>query len=253
MFRRPPVPLRNGRLRSAGGQLLGSFDPLSVGWAHAYWTEGTEFAAQGYSDTDAVSTWPDEVGTDDLAQATGTNQPTYDADGGPNSTPAVLGDETDDWLDGAFTSAISQGLTVVLIAAMGADTNDFTVLVDGDANRILAFQNPAGTANVYFGGGAGSTDTTYDFTGDEQHLWVIYYNTTASSFDVDGTNYGGTLSINTGDIDGLTLFSSRSQASNTFNSGPYSFVGVFDGDVTTDPNWSDFLTWVTSHYGIVLA
>lgn len=31
--------------------------------------------------------------------------------------------------------------------------------------------------------------------------------------------------------------------------GRYGFVGYFNGDVTTDPEWSNFLTWVQSHYG----
>ena len=35
------------------------------------------------------------------------------------------------------------------------------------------------------------------------------------------------------------------------NEVPYGvgFVGYYAGDVTTDPNWSSFLTWVQNHYG----
>ena len=38
-----------------------SFSPLQVGWTHAYWAEGPEFAALGLSNGAAVATWPDEV------------------------------------------------------------------------------------------------------------------------------------------------------------------------------------------------
>ena len=47
-----------GTYASAKANGGGVFGPESIGWHSLFWAEGSEMAAEGYSDTDDVGTWP---------------------------------------------------------------------------------------------------------------------------------------------------------------------------------------------------
>ena len=233
-------------MRRAASQLASSFSPLQVGWTHAHWAEGPEFLALGLSNGAAVSNWPDEIGTADLVQATETKQPAYAATGGANSKPAIDPDGGD-WLRVTYTPSIAQPVTVVVVGAMSTSASG--ELIDGaveDTGYINYISSGGGTFRMYAGAYiTGPTGNT------SPHLFMAYYNGASSVLGVDGSETSG--NAGTAARNGVTVFGRGAPGNNENQSNPASFVGVFTGDVRTDPKWAQFKAWVTSHYGITVA
>jgi hypothetical protein len=193
-----------------------------------------------------VASWPDEIGTADLAQATAGKKPTYSTTGGANSQPAIVHDSND--FMGVAVSSISSPWSVVMIAKTSAASGtQRTMLTNTNgANLVGMYMRSTGKFSVYngsFNDGptidsdyhcfllAGKTTTTFD--------WVV--DSTSASF-VTGSNqpliYLSVSATSTGiEPSALTI----------------AFVGVISGDVRTDPKWAAFKAWVTSHYGITVA
>lgn len=59
----------------------------------------------GVTVSTGVSAWADQVGSADFAQGTGANQPTFNATGGPNSTPSMTFDGSNDSLAATLARA----------------------------------------------------------------------------------------------------------------------------------------------------
>lgn len=229
-----------------------SFSPLQVGWTHAYWAEGPEFVALGLSDGGAVGTWPDEIGTADLTQATAGLRPTYRTAGTINSVPAVRGDGTQYYRDTASMS-MSQGHSTVVITRLTSVAGTWATIIDGTpANRAWVAVRTGGTLgwNLYAGGGNPTAGTPVANT---SYLLVTLFNGASSVLDINGTQVvagdpGGNAR------GGVSLFNSSSALGRPAAvSADIAFVGLFSGDARTDPKWSQFKTWVTSHYGITVA
>ena len=206
-------------------------------------------AALGLSDAAAVSTWPDEIGSEDLTQ-TGANRPTYRTAGTINSVPAVRGDGSQ-YLNrtAASFTGLAQPDTVVMIAKYATLTNTSDpYLVDGagSTRQILTGRYSNISVWLFFAGtvvGGSASNTS-------AHLWLGYFNGASSVGQIDGTQVSsGNFGSN--NLDGMALFTNS-----TFDfkaSADIAFVGLFSGDVRTDPKWSDFKAYCLSHWGITVA
>lgn len=231
-------------LRRAASQRTGGFDPLTVGWAHAYWAEGPEFVALGLSNGAAVTTWPDEIGTADLSQATSTKQPAYQATAGAGGQPAVKADGGD-VLHSATITTITQPFTLVCI--LTGEDNDSVPIAGDDGS--LRFLYGAGTRwAIYFGNYLQSA-TTADF--GSAHLMVVLASGGSSQIEKDGTALV-TGNAGTGTATSVTLFGGGNTPVNP-SVAALSFGAIYSGDARTDPKWTQFKAWVTSHYGITVA
>ena len=96
------------------------------------------------------------------------------------------------------------------------------------------------------------TDQTTDPTQlarDTPQLMVAYFDGTSSELDVNGSTVA---SGNTGSNswNGATFFDRYSTAGVWSFYGEVAFMGVYDGDVRDDANWSTFVTAVNDYYGI---
>lgn len=231
-------------LRRAASQQIGGFSPLDIGWSHAYWAEGPEFVALGLSDGAAVSTWPDEIGTLDAAQATPTKQPTYSSAGGPNGTPTA----TFDGGDGVLTGAHSQAQTWSIVTIVKTTNAGGLYYFLGSPSPLVTLTiNNSGTPYGFYAGatgpGVGTVNTSW-------HLMRCKGAGASSVTELDGTaatgNAGSALlgRIGIGSYDG---------AGGVGLVGSICFVGIAAGDVSADPSWADFETFVTDHYGIAVA
>lgn len=229
-------------MRRAASGLVG-FSPLQVGWAHAYWAEGPEFVALGLSNGAAVSTWPDEIGTADLTQATSTKQPAYQATAGAGSQPAVKADGGD-VLHSATITTITQPFTLVCVLT-GEDNDSVPIAADDGSLRFLY---GVGTRwAIYFGNYLQSA-TTADF--GAAHLMVAFASGSNSQIEKDGTALV-TGNAGTGTATSVTLFGGGNTPVNP-SVAALSFGAIYSGDARTDPKWAQFKAWVTSHYGITV-
>lgn len=229
-------------LRRAASQRIGGFDPLTVGWTHAYWAEGPEFVALGKSDGASMTIWPDEMSTMDLETTAGT--PTYQSSG---------------WASPARPSVRFPGSA--LMVRGWSQSQPFSAVVIADRSGGGAFSyyiGGAGTSGwaIYrlgastLSGFAGS-DVTATADSDAPHMLALYANGGSSALGVDGTFTSGSAGSNNPTV--LSLGGRSDGVLAVFFAGDIVFAGVASGDIRTDPKWSQFKTWVTSHYGITVA
>lgn len=226
------------------------FDPeLDMAWHSLFWAEGTGFVAQGYSDTDSVTTWPNETGESDATEAT--NRPTYDASHASyNSQPVVnWSSSLTKLMTSEFTSNPTYPISIVVIGNMGS-TGSNLVIVDGRTTDPLTrnvIQNQDGSGWQIFSG------STVQFGGTKDtspHLFVASLDgsTGNDSLTVDGTTVISGVNAGSAQIDGLTL--GNYPAAGYSFAGNAALFGIYEGDITQDPNYANFLLWASRHYGL---
>lgn len=238
-------------MRRAARGTQGGFDPITgVGWTHAYWAEGGEFAALGLGDGAAVGTWPDEVGTLDATQGTAGSKPTYRATLGPNSKPTVQFDGGD-WM---LTSTLTQAQPFSLLIVASIDVLAPTKYYVGDAAIKVGLSYNNGGSDLkqlamYAGAGVtGNSDADYNTS---PHMMRGTFNGASSVNDLDGTTK--TVSPGSNGISSGLVFGAISNPGVASMQGKLAFFGVYNGNVAADAGWTSFKAWVTSHYGITIA
>lgn len=227
----------------------------SVGWHAAFWADGI-----GVADGASVSTWADISGNArDLAQATGTNQPTYRSSvSSLNGRPAVEFDGVNDYMRTATWSGLSQPVSYVVVmrtgASVGSPTASFFIADKATNTNAMAF---------YWNVTSGPTIKWSTYAGTAEGLAAVgpaastnyalraKLNGSSSTMTANGSSVTLTGNVGTGTSDGLTLGASRSTGGYIPNSH-IAFVGVYAGDVTADGNWSSFASWISTHYGLTL-
>ncbi len=149
-----------------------------------------------------VSVWADQSGNGhDLAQATGSKQPTFRASSGPNSMPCVEGDGSNDFLQATFAWnhpahlwIVSKTLTLVddayVCTGTGDDAPDIRTMSNGDVYA----RGGAQIGPVAGGGGAGAW-----------HYYEFQHNGASAKLSRDAGSYT-TGDSGTKDPGGLTLF-----------------------------------------------
>ena len=247
------------------------FSPLEVGWVHSYWPGGPAFKAEGYPDGQVMNdgeTIPDEAGTRDLTSDSGAAETTltYVASSNVNSKPAIRGADTSgdhppfsspsfsprigvDPSDGFYASAT--GWSMVVIWNQGPMTNNEygNVIEDKTSNTWFEMKLRASTNSLNFrlssylyaaSIGWASGDTIAVMTKTQSNLHYV---------DVNGTNYVNIARAGFS-LSGVQLFM-RSTTAYPF-SGDLAFVGIYEGDCTGDPAWSDFETWASDELGATI-
>lgn len=223
-------------------------DPLHGVWASdPLWTPP--------ADGGAVSSWRNGgTGTGDLAQGSGTKQPTYWASTAAfGNRPTVQGDGTDDYLAATFGAAVSSfPYYVVCVFAKGKAANASEAIWDD--------VSPSGTGYALWtdtGASTWRTAVTVNLTGGtantNPHMAVVTHNGASSSIAIDGTSVAsGSVGVVTDGATGVTLFAARGGA--TYNSsGHIALWLLFATDPTAQAEWATFKAWVTSFYGITVA
>lgn len=227
--------------RAAAG--LQGFNPITgVAWSHAYWAEGPEFVALGLSDGGAVGTWPDEIGTADLLQATGASRPAYRTSSSPLNNRPVIDSDGNDSVGPTTITTITQPFSVVVVAR-GASDGSVLGTVHGDVGWF--FYGLGGVWAVHTGAtlSGGTRDAN-------PHLFRFYANGAASKIVVDETVVATGAAGSNAATD-IQLF--RIPAAGFNSAADMALAGFSSGDVTTDAGWTNFKAWVTSHYGITVA
>ena len=237
---------------------VGGYSPeVDTTWHSLWWTEGTDFVANGYSDGADVSPWDNETGESNLTQATAGKKPHYRASHTAlNSQPAV-----------EFASASSQilqtaafsvnpdytaGVTIVMIfdgVGLGVADQCFDGIASGNRNLVGTNWSGGGEEWGWF---AGSERFSSDST-QAASLLVSYFPGAAAVthfMELDGTDISPADPGND-TLTGVSLGGkwNDSEYANIF----YSLAGVFEGDFTADGSYADFTDWAETHYGLTIA
>lgn len=228
-----------------------ALNPSLIPWHAAWWT--SDPLQSPPSNGARVSSWRDLSGNGrDLAQATSTLQPAYQAqDTNVGRHPTIRGAYGTYLATGAFTG-VPQPISVVLVGSIY--TNQWNTAATGGVafDGVLAAQNVL-YSNTSNGGQAGRIETgvtsSIFCTRDARpHVWVARNGASAAILK-DGvsqaTGNTGTSSPTAWTVGGLNgsypLYSSW---------GSWAFVGVYAGDVTAHPNWSTFHASLLDYYQV---
>lgn len=233
-----------------------AWSPLSIAWSHAYWTEGPEFLALALADAGAVSTWPDEMATGDMTQATAGAKPTYrSASALLGNRPVVEFDGTADVMTSASYTAMTGPTCVVAVARyrgalVPATVQNLFFLSSASDAPIEAAIDVDGTFDFWTSGagGSGCPGPAIDNT---KHLWRWLAKASAQDIWRDETDVGGVASGSTvRDITGTRLGAGPTRATPArFGAFDVAFLGLFDGELTAQ-NASDLHSWAQTLYGV---
>jgi hypothetical protein len=168
------------------------------GLVHRY--DATEISA---NDGDSISTWTDKEGTDDLTQATSSNQPTLKTNI-LNGKQIVRFDGSSQYLDVPFGNTVTQGHhTFVVGQKRSGGTNDVETLIDAATDRThhLFGQNDNNN-NVWAAyGGSEIQDGAED---SDPHIWTVNWDGSSSAMRLDGSQ-DASGDLGSEDMDGLTV------------------------------------------------
>lgn len=235
----------------AGGADTPAFDPITgVGWAHAYWTEGTEFVASGPSNNTGKQTWPDEIGTADFSQATSGQRPVYKTAGLSSGFKClVFTAASSQYYPPVAYTTINPTRTLVVIGHTFTNAGDVYVTDGFDASHrcIVGYRQSGTTWQHNYGvqavGGSASAVLT-----------AMRSKIVSGTSDVLTVNGSTVATGSAGDnaMTGLTIGSAY-DGGGAFLNGELFFVGVYAGDVTSDSGWTSFVSWASSKYGATIS
>lgn len=226
----------------------GSFSPSDIANLEA-WYDATDVTTNAEpSDNDNIANWQDlSTNGYDLAQGTGTQQPTYKTNI-QNGKPAVLFDDASQEFLHVDTSAISQPITICMAYKQDANPNP-AYFIDGKSERCgIRTTDVGGTDRYQVLTGPTTNLKTYSTTtvDTNAHYGIFLFDGSSSTADIDGTNYG-TVSLGTNGLTGIVLGGS------TGLSGSYSgymFEVIIYSKALTASELSDIETYFADKWGI---
>ena len=152
-----------------------------------------------------VSTWEDQAGTNDLVQATGSKQPTWESSTASfNNAPTVdFEDTASQSMVAASIGPLSQPNTIFLVA-IDQDPSDVGAkfFFDGDSgtDRHAHWHRNTSTWSIFAGAAVnGPADDT------SLHIHALVFNTTSSKYYLDGGTTEFTSDAGSQDFDGMSL------------------------------------------------
>lgn len=247
------VIFEQGRIHARYQRITLPFNPVtSVAWFAAYWAEGTEFDAEGYSDGNSVDNWPDEVGTNDLTNATAAEQPVFRSSvAALNNKPAIEDDGVDDHLDSPDFTDLTQPNTIVIVGKVDGDLSQFQPFVDA-APVDTTGRHTVGIINTpidwIISAGTNQTGSAAD---TNAHLFIATFDGVSSTLEVDGVeDIAADAGADT--LGSLRLFHNFSDSTLRPLNGKIAFAGIKDGTLTAQEK-ADLEAWAADHYGITIS
>jgi hypothetical protein len=164
------------------------------------------WAEAGITIVTGVSNWADQANSNDVANATGGEQPTIIETFGTNNRTALRFDGTDDYLDGAWARVMPYYGIVVCVPTRGGNTGK--AVLDGSVVNKMLINTQSSTQMRFYGGQ--SINATSDIDAAQMITWQAIAGSGNSSIQInDETPVTGT---STEDANGLTVGANGSVA-----------------------------------------
>jgi hypothetical protein len=230
------------------------FEPINgVAWHAVYWAENLAVANGA-----EVTTWPDDIGSEDLTGAS-PNVPVMDTAHASFNNKKVL----------EFDASVTQKLEILAAThGDGPQSQPFAIVTVAKFDDVTSGTSTGRT--LHDGGGASNraemrarsttfwslnAGTVVNIAANDldPNLFVAKFNGASSALIISGT-LAGPGNAGAHQYDGLTIGYAIGAATSAHRfDGQIAFVGVYYGDPESDPGWADFEAWVTSFYGIPIA
>jgi hypothetical protein len=232
-----------------------AFSPFAVGWHTAVWADDPNWTNPG--DGNAVAQWDDGSGNArHLTQVTGNRQPLFRSSVALlNNRAAVDFDGVNDMLQSAAFTNVAQTHSIIWIGKRdgvggGANNERIIDLTNGGPPNTSLFMKANGSTKWGIYAGSAISSSSLDQDTAAGHAIRVKYAGASTALVVDGTT--DTVNPGTG---GGTYFTLGCNPPNDISAAGNihtAFAGLYAGDVTADGNWSSFVTWVSSYYGLTI-
>lgn len=218
--RRPGARFNRGRIATAAAA---SSTPISILGSLAWWVR----ADLGITIGTGVSAWADQSGNGvNFAQGTGSAQPAFGATAGPNNTPAVTGDGTNDILSATWSRVApgTQPFYVWHVLKQVTWTNGRILYGDINGGVGFAAQQLTGTPNISVSINAVQENPNAAGTVGSFFRHELYFNNTTGSYHkIGSTNSTGGSTTNAAGSGTMYLFG--------FGGGAYSNIAIAESFV----------------------
>jgi len=239
-----------GRMGAVGArrQAAPVFDPFSLGWEAAHWASDPMWSNPG--DGNAVSSWRDGAGHGHtLTQSTPEYQPLYrNAVASLGGKPGVDFDGTNDYLKSdAFSFAQPMSIVMIVSGWVAGGGNRY-LFGSGPPPSVFMRGESSSALNVFAGTILGAS-LSLDSGG---HVYRGFFNGASSVAAKDAATVSGEAGPDGIPSAGFAIGAYAQTGIAGWADINVAFVGVSAGDITANPNWAAFKTWVTSFYGITV-
>lgn len=237
-------------LRRTGAGLTSP--PAFTNTVAAFWAGDPAWSNPGNGN--AVSSWRDYSGQGrDITQSTPGFRPIYQASvAGLNSQPAVAFDITDDNLgSSAFTATGTTAHTLLMVLRLGSTVSGTQVFFAPPSGAFLSFYGYLGTWTGFTTATSGSPFSASGIAANTSYAVRLHIKSGTDKWSVNGTqsdNNGGDLVPNALTTVGLGGVGGASGAGASI-----AYAALIDADATADANWSTFVSWVSTTYGLTIA
>lgn len=196
-----------------------------------------------------VSNWADLIGGVNLANATGANQPTFSATGGPNDKPYMTYDGSNDSLAATFARS-APGTTPSVIWAVVRQitytTND-PIFNDVAAHGVVRQVGTSPAIVIFNGGGANQCSNTAGTLNTWVRIKAEFVNSTSDSLRIISTN-GAAASASSGNNAGTGPLVGRNNAATAFANFDLVELCFFNAVPSAGQN-TDLDAYCTAEYG----
>ena len=189
-----------------------------------------------------VSAWAGQVGGKNFTQGTGTAQPAYNATGGPNSTPSILLDGLDDFMDGdAIARAVPQCIWAVLRQVTWQASDSLL----NDANVSFIILQRTATPTIAMSAGTANNNNNGLTVNSYRRLQAEFTGSAADALRIGSTVSTG---ASAGSTAGTIPLLGRNAGSTTFGNGEYCEIALFNA-IPSAGQQSQLDAYVTARYG----
>lgn len=221
-----------------------AFDPSLITWKAAYWASDPSWTNPGNGNE--VTSWRDYSGNGFTLTRPAASGPTYQsAVTELNNQPGLLFNGTSNALSVGSNTGTTQPNSIVVIVRADSTAANKQRWVDNQTGvggrqliegaytdgKVLLYANSLASSNLT--ATTGAFFMTALFNGASS--WVERSGTRSTSISPGAANLGGLQVAN---------------ASGIFASGVVAFVGIYQGDITANGNWSAFKAGATATYGV---
>lgn len=235
--------------KPAGGA---EFNPeTDITWHSLFWAEGTDFQAEGYSDTNEITSWLNEAG-----EANGTvpigAKPTYvAAESTLNNQPAVrFTNAPTKWVRVTYNTppSYAAGVSYVLVVSWST-IGQYRGFLSSTSDKNLLYAGGAVKYSIY---ASGSVRSGSAWPSSGAALMVAYFDGSTGS---DKLWVNGALEVdaNAGSGQATDMSFGALMTNNYSIDGAIPMCGVYEGNITAHGSFTDLETWAEDHYGLTIA
>lgn len=231
------------------GQPAPLFDPFSIEWSSATWASDPDWTDPG--DGNPVTSIRNGGALGGALTASGGGSPTFRSSvTSLNNRPALDFNGSSNILrqSGLSTTSVTSLVWIGQWKSVGG--SNLARVIDLNTPSLSSLALAFGS---YWDQYSGASNYATSATTSAASAIVLFTSATnGSKIWISGAGPWSATLTDASSATEFILGGDPTLSSGNFASVYTAFAGVFDGDVTDDPNWSTFVSWALSYYGVTV-